>query len=390
MLIVILLARFLSVEDFGKLTFALSYAVIIAIVAEGGTHFVFLREIAASPERGAIWKEFLGLKLALAAAAWVGAAVLALLLWPWGDIRIPLAVTGYVLGNSVVDFFHQACNAAERFGASAAVTGSHRAVCLLLSLAALGAGGGLTGATGALCVGSLLGAAIGYAILKVRLDFVSFPSWQPEAWIRRIRESLPLALASGFFMTTTRVGVLVLAWLGLTREAGFYGAAQRLFDAGNMIPAALMTVALPRFSRTLAQAPALLAKEVRQTGLLVAGTAAAMLALGEALAGPVISIFFGARYAEAVPILRWMIAANALIMVNYFFVTLLLLHRRQQRHSLNEALTLAAAAALTIAWASRHGAIGAASALVAAQGFLFILTLWAVRPHWPAAETARA
>jgi O-antigen/teichoic acid export membrane protein len=390
-LLVVLLARALAVEEFGKLSFALSCAVILGFVAEGGIHFLFLREMGAGGG-GALWKDFFGLKLLLAAAAAALGAAVVPFLWPWEGAWVPVAVIGYVLGNSVVDFFHQACNAADRFGASAAVTASHRAACFAAVLAALGLGGGLTRLSAALCAGSAAGAFLGYLVLKGRLEFVSAPAWRPAAWLGRVRESVPLALASFFFMATTRVGVLALSWMGLTAEAGLYGAAQRLFDAGTMLPAALMNVALPRFARTLASDPEALGREARATGLTAAGIALAILAGGELLAEPVVRLFFGERYAGAVPLLRVLLVASALIMLNYYLVTLLLVFRRQARHSAHEALGLAAAAALTFWLVRERGAAGAAWALVLTELMLLSLTAFALRPAaWRRArEAARA
>jgi O-antigen/teichoic acid export membrane protein len=257
---------------------------------------------------------------------------------------------------------------------------------VLLLLPALAFSKSLTPIAAALCFGSLFGALGGLLVLKKRIPFVHRPLWHPAAWKHWLKLSLPVAAGVFFASAYIKAGMLMLPWLDYAHETGLYGAAQRLFEAGYMVPAALMAVTLPRLSKIAAENPLQLRKEGRKIGGFVLGMALFTLAAGEAFAAPVLQLLFGDKYGPSIPILRVLILVNAMAMVNYFLMTLLVIFNRQLRYSIHEAVSLVVTVVLTYFFVRRQGAPGAAWALVATEGLLFVLTVYALRQTFPTAK----
>lgn len=387
-LLTLLLARVFPVETYGRFVYALAYAGFLGILAELGLHLPFLREVSRLPlpVRGvppdessadrwaATWSEFFTAKLLLALGVSVLGPLGGLWFWPWENPAVPAMVVGWVVGQSLVDFFNQACNSLDQIETAALITLVHRGLCLLSAAGAFLAIPSLASVSAGLCLGSLLGALTAYWIAGKRFPFPLRFVWRPRAALSWLRASLPLAAGSLCSAAYLRMGILFLPWLNRGDEVGILGPAFKIYEAGYMVPAAFIAVALPRLSRTRAQNPAGLGAQMRRMGGAVLVMAVLWLVLGQALAGPGLRLLFGPAYDASLPLLRVLLIAGALVCVNYYLAHLLVLFNRLKSQAAIEGATLVFAAAATYFWTSGRGAVGSAWALVSVQAWLLLLT----------------
>lgn len=391
LLLTVFIARLLGVEGFGKIAFAISVVNLAYYFTECGTHLVFLREMgrvtggSSKEEAAVVWEDFFGLKIMLTLAVGVAVTLASYWIWPWENPFILVAMAGWMMGNSLVDFLHQACNAFHRVEVSGVVMALHRGLCLVLGGAAVLIYSSLPSVAWGLCVGSLVGASLSlwtvHRGLGLNIRFLG----RPARWWGCLKTSFPLALANIFGSAYLRLGVIMLPWLKFYEQVGFYGAAQKLFEAGYLVPTAFVTIAMPHFSRALTEHPSALRRLAGRAGKFVAGLSLLWFIGGEVFASGIIRLVFGGEYAPAVPLLRVLVLANALVFVNYFLTTFLVVFNRLHRHALNELAALSACAAMSYFFIRRFGAAGAAWSVVGAEIILFFLTaaaLWSARSSW--------
>jgi len=319
-------ARWLSLPDFGYLSFALAYAQIAFVLIDAGVSTALWREASTADDHGIRgylsahrlrpYTEIIGLALVLAG--------LGLFDLP-AEAQILVVVIGLGTGIDAVTNLDQAIlRSRERLGSEAAVSLLGRGVFVLLALAMMTIGAGLIGIGAAYLAGHLCG-----LVLSRRL--VSFAEARPSSTdptpVNLLRLALPLAAVNFFTVIYFRIDTVMLQGLAGPEPAGLYNAAYRLMEAAMMIPAALLTALFPRLARRVENFKDGLAPEPLARLLVHVATAGA--AFGIAFAPEVLALFFGRPFVAAATTLRILLVALWIIYVNYLLTNLLIAYRRQ-------------------------------------------------------------
>jgi O-antigen/teichoic acid export membrane protein len=377
LLLTMVLARFLSVEDFGRFAFAVSCANIIFLIAEAGLHLIFLREMGRAvtdKERENIWDQFFILKTFLTVVVGVLGSIISSIIWPWENPAIMVAIIGWMVGDTFTDFFHQACNATNKMSTSVWIMILHRGFCVFSVIGFFAVWHNLFAVSIGFFFGSVFGAILGFLILKTHLVFVSWPKIKSGISFSWLKVSLPLAIANFFGSTSMRIGILMLPYFCMPEELGFYGAAQKLYEAGYLVPGAFMSIIVPKLSKTLSMYPNTMHAEIRKVGKCVIGMALFWVLSFCLLGDIIIQTIFGSNYGPTVRIFRIMVFANALVFVNYYLTHLLVIYNKLIHYAINESLCLVACFGMTFFLTSRFGMRGAALSLIGTEIMLFILT----------------
>ena len=125
------------------------------------------------------------------------------------------------------------------------------------------------------------------------------------------RDVGPIAIASVFAALYFRIDVLLLGLWRPIEDVARYNAVYRLVEAMRLFPAAVLTVALPA---VLTRRDAGFAWRL-SGGLAIFGVLAAVAVW--IIAPQLIALTYGARYADAVPVLRVLLLAFPLFALNY-------------------------------------------------------------------------
>jgi O-antigen/teichoic acid export membrane protein len=246
LLLFALLARLLGVEPYGELIAIIASTAILGTLAEFGFHTLLARTVAR--RRSSAWADLIA---ALRRQFWIGPLMLAVLYayMQWADLSRSSYAAGMLVGLSVwckslKESLRGVSRGLSRFDVEALFLWTERLGLLVLSVAAVALGGGLT--------------AIGAAFLAVRaLDLLAFfivtrrvvrrvvdGSDGASATVRWVA-AWPFAMSNLLLMLYYQVDVSMLAALGTSRDAGLYGAVYRFVDALQVIPRLVIVVAFP-------------------------------------------------------------------------------------------------------------------------------------------------
>lgn len=371
-------ARVLAPEGFGKFTFAYALVTVFGAALDLGLHPLFIREVARDPAGASRqWRAALTFKLGLA-----GPIALALLVIPlatgrpWDTTLAVYLLTAYVLLQSFVELVVAVFTAFGRLEYELVLRLFGKLVLLGLGGLALWAGWHLLGLAAAYVVATALTLALGLRLVARRFGALPLGWAGADAW-RLAGVIWPVALAFVLAIAARRVAPLAVALLRGETEVGFFGAAARIVEALDLVPAAFAAVIFPvlasadpagaRFRRTLAQAV---------QGLLIASLPLALiLTVG---AGPLTTLFYGEAYAPSVLSLQLLGWSMPFGFLNYFFIfTFLALNRPGLLLGL-AASGLGVSLVLTPALVTRWGAAGGSLGVVVSDGVLACLGVLAL------------
>lgn len=360
-----LVARHLGPADYGQFQTVLALVMIVQAVSDLGMSALGLREYAQ--RRGADRERFmavlLGLRLASTVIGLAAAVALALLL---GYDETMLLGT-VLMGISLVLALFQATLgipiAAElRLGTVTALD-----VLRQVTLTATYAGLVVLGA-GVLpfYAGAIPSAAVILVITAILVrGVVSLrPSFDLRGWLALLRPTIVFALAVAVGQLYIYTALVLTELVASELQTGLFAASFRVYVIVAAIPGVLVTSAFPLMSRAARDDRTRLSYATQR---LFEGTAilggAALLAcvLG---AEPIIAVVAGPQYEGAVEVLQIQGVALALtfVIVTWGFTLLAVHHHRAMIFANLVAMTVSAAAVLTLA--ASDGAKGAAVATV--------------------------
>jgi O-antigen/teichoic acid export membrane protein len=230
----------------------------------------------------------------------------------------------------------------------------------------------------ALATGSALGTLLSLFVIKNSLRLPIKVEWRPAEWTEWLKTTLPLALANIMIVAYGRFGILFLPSLRGEAETGLYAAAHKLFEAGYILPIALVGVLMPRLSKSHRESEEAFASDLRKTLKNIGLLCLAWLIVVEPLSLYFIRFLFGEQYSASVPVLRVLFMVNAVVIVNVMLAHVMIILNRLTWHATNAVLTGAVCALFTYIGIRRMGGIGAAYGLLAAEGVFTVLTVFAL------------
>lgn len=324
----VVMARVLGDDAFGSFTFGLSFAALVTVLAGFGQDAILTREVARDRRRlDDYFANTVAIKLVLALPV-MAAAVLGLSLVHMQAttrivaILISIAVLAELLATTCFAVFQ----AFERLGFLPIVIISQRFFTAAAGIAAMAAGAGIEAVSAIYLGGSLLALALATILLFRRVVRPRL-AIDTSRWWPLVRVAAPVGLALVFQVTLFRVDASILQIFEPVGVVGHYGAAYRLFESPLFIGWAVAAAVYPVFSR-LADAPELRTVAERSLKLAVASTLP--VALGAAvLAGPVVSLLYGAEFKPSARVLALLAPTITLYSFNHVAGMLVLARDRQ-------------------------------------------------------------
>lgn len=378
-LVNILIARTLSVNDFGKFVYAISLSQIFYIFTDMGTLLQLVKELGesrgkADHEGKAVWKDFLDLKLAMMLVSFVGFTFCLVFLWKWDQPWIPLLALLWMLSNSFLDFNQFVCNGLDRINLARKMMLCQRSLMLLGAILPLFFWRSLTGILAGVAIGGGIGSFLSNRLFFKALG-ISF-YWKPNfgEWMRILKASVPLGIGGAFGSWYLRIGAVFLAWFSVSSVVGEYGAAFRIYEITYIIPTAVMAICLPHLSGALRMGSGSFRVEMKRIGLLMGGMGLSW-ALFLFFGGThLIHLLFGAKFDGGALALKILGVTGGLVFLNYFVTHLMVVFNFQKRHALNQILAFIVCFLTSVLLIPLKGSMGAAWSLLATECFLFILT----------------
>ncbi|MFV9504780.1 MAG: flippase [Oscillochloridaceae bacterium umkhey_bin13] len=381
----LLVARYLGPDRFGLLSYALSFVMIIAVLARLGLDAILVRDLVKQTDATpSILGTGFGLKLSagmLAALLTIGLALYVF------DDQLGLSLVfiialGTILSAfDVATFWFQAEQRSQtmallRMGVMIVVT-ALKLVCVLIEAPLI--------AFAWLLMADL---ALPPIVLTVALLFMRPElrrwSWQPERAWAYLREGWPLLLSNAMVLIYLRIDQVMLGLLATTRDVGYYAAAVRFSEIWGLLPVAIAWAAFPALVRAREQSDALLFQRTQQLYDFMVLSAFAVIGLMGVLGGPIIEVLLGSEFAPAAPILMVHIWSSIFVFVELVRAKVLITQHLARAYSLSTIIGVLTNVLLNLWLIPLYAGLGAAIATLVSYAMVTLgasLIIPALRPE---------
>lgn len=369
---VILIARNLTLEQFGEVSVALALVLILTAVGDLGMQVILVRDVVDSGRiRRAVLDGAIVRKLILSAVSCVVLVVLYVIATHDTNLVVPflfsLSIVGAALYNPTISAYRATGNIRLEMISE---IGS-RAVVLV--------GGGLWLLAG----GGIIAVAVSYSAVGIALGIIVFVLVRAQTSSRAddvlpsfaLRAAAPYALANTVGAVYQRIDNYLVALLRGATAAGVYGASYRFQDMIILLPTALGQLALSEAAGQDPRSRLSTAKRVAAQSFLLVLIPVVVIAL---FARPLLELLFGSRYGVAAPIVVVLMistlpGATAIALQGLTAVT------DARRFATATAGGLAVNVIANLVLIPPFSGLGAAWANVISQTFLTAAYYWALR-----------
>jgi O-antigen/teichoic acid export membrane protein len=369
-----LMTRYLGVEDFGRYVIVTSLIAMVAGLTEAGVTNIAAREFAIRDrgDRDHLLANVIGIRVSIAVVGVLAATGFAIIV---GYDRTMVAGTlvagiGLVIAT-VQQTYSIPIGVALRFGWLSALDLLRQAAFVAIVVSLLLAGAGLLPLLAATIPASLL--ALGVSIPLVRGQAPLLPRFERAEWLRIVRLVGVYAAAAAVGTIYVSAVVIVTSLVGTAADAGYLGAAFRIFTVLALIPLILVSTAFPVLARAAHTDRERLQYAVQRL-VDIAFILGTWIALATGLGASIaIEIVAGAEFKPAVAVLQ---IQSVALLSGFLAVTgalaLVSLHRHRAL-LLGNLAGLAAIIVLAAILVPDYGAKGAAVAMVIADSGLVLL-----------------
>ncbi len=361
------LSRALQPESFGILGFGTAILSYLGLAVVLGTDTIGVRDVAREPDDTTIVKDIVGMRLAIAAIAMTGLAVVVPILPQSETVKQVLLIQGCGLFVTAVtiDYYFQGT---QRMGVIALrqIVGALASVFAVLAL--------VRGPADIYIAAAIPIAAVGLGVLLLLVVFVrrtrSIPfRLKPSTWPTVARRSLPLAFAAIMVTVYYNIDIVMLGFMTDATSLGWYTASARVLTLGFIAGEMLRAAFLPRLAR-LRDNPTSEPGTLNAFALSVLLIGITVAVIGITQAGPIIRILFGESYLGGTQALAILMAAVAVYHVVIVYGSPLVAWDRDKTFAGVSAFGAVANVALNLYLIPRHGIEGAATATLISQSMV--------------------
>jgi O-antigen/teichoic acid export membrane protein len=373
---VLLLARTLGAEDFGRYSTAMAYAALCIVFVDLGTNSILTREVARHPEdRVRIADSSHFLKIVASLGSWlILLAVTFLLRFSIEARYLTLCLGIVVIGQTLTEYFCALLSGLEEMGWEAVLKVLARSLGLSLGFAALVMHRPLEVIVTRLAIGTLAGYFASLWLVKRR--FRSLGIGIDVAFIRfLVRSSIPLFGSVIFLILYDSQDVLLLNYFHFPQsDIGLFSAAMKIMDVVRVYPVLLIGVFFPTLAKLhVTNAEEFKRKRVR---LMTFMTGSMVLVTGfiYALAPWIIRLLYKSEYLPAAHYLQLLAPALFLLGLNFTQIQFLIALNREQKLLKGALLVCLSNLLLAALLIPRFGVAGSCYALVGSElcSFIFL------------------
>jgi O-antigen/teichoic acid export membrane protein len=358
----IFIARKLGASEFGVYAFALTFAGLVTAIGYFGQDVVLAREV--SRDRGQLERYYSNAMLARSGFS-IPPLLLALLIAGVAGLGhhtlLVVLLLGFGLcGEYMVQVPFAVFQAYERLEFVTVVLIAQRWITTAAAIAALYLGAGLVAVAGIYCAGTLMGAALGTAMMY---RYIARPRLHVDirGAIEVTRQALPIGIAFVALAVLFRVDMAMLAIFKPSSEVGQYGAAYKLLETTAFFSWAVNIAVLPSLARLTPRTTPTVGF-VYQRGIKLLLAITLPVSVGAiVLAGPIISLVYGGQYHRAADALALLAPTITLFAISQLTAQLFFAQGRRPTVAIVFALVGLENIVLNLVLIPRFGLYGAAA-----------------------------
>ena len=386
LLVTVITARAVGVEEFGLYSFAFAYVCLWAPLMDGGASLLAAREVA----RGRGREVLAGLlvikpvQLAVSLVLLTGVATLAGL-----EARLLWLIALLAVGSAVDTCFGLASAAFRgqgRFGRDTLHQLGQRSLFAVLAAAFLATGNGVIGVAAARAASVTVATTAAFRLLhrEGSIAWGAARRWfhhKDPAWHSPLRSMLIVDLMGQLL---TRTGPLVLRATRGLAEVGLYAAAGRLVEGLSLLPTAFGMALLFRLTGPERPSPDAMVARMRAALRQIATLGVIVVGPGLLWADEIMVFLYGPSYAASAEPFRLLMGVLLLAMVNGVLRVGLIAADAERVYAAGMVLAALSAIGLNVVLTPRWGASGSAVASLCAETLLCAVGLAALRRRHPA------
>lgn len=366
--------RYLGPENYGTLSYAVSFVSLFSFIASLGIDQVVYRELVSRPEdEGEIMGSAFGLKIigglaatfiTIGTALAIGVTQIELILISIISLTL-IGTAGQIISYSYQARVQSKYPALIMLATSLILAGSKLAIIFFDK--------GIIYFALILLLESILYAV--FFAFSYQKHFKKFKEWQVTKVTTKMLfvTSLPLMLSTVSIMIYSRIDQVMLGHYINNTAVGIYDAAVRLSDVWYIIPNVLITALFPAIINAQKTSPNLFRKRIHLCAALLIGLNLLIILPTNLLAHYIIEILFGSDFtgtADILAIYIWSLIGFSLgqLMNTYLIAenyTLIFLY--------TSVVTVLINIGLNILWIPEYGIIGAAFATLVSYSLIPIL-----------------
>jgi O-antigen/teichoic acid export membrane protein len=374
-ILVILIARFLGVKNFGTFSFVFSFVIMFTTFTDFGINSFIIREIAKSKQNV---KKLLGNSLALKALLsffTVLIIVLTATLLGYNNyivFLLFLAAISMVL-DSIAGLLRALFFAFERMHFELITNTAYKSLIFILSIFVLFLGFKVTALVIANLIASILNFLLSLVIVSTKFVRPSI-SVNLGFWKKLLKKSLPFCFVIVFLSIYSNIDMSMLHFFKGSKAVGFYSAAVRLINTFALIHVGFVEAVFPTMTRFFAQKNDSLKFVVRKSTQYLFMISFPLIVLLFFLSNEIISLIYSSSYLESAKILQILVFFSFFSFQTFFLTKLLQSTGQEKISALFVALTLSVNVVANFLLIPVYTYIGAAIATVISEGTLFVIS----------------
>lgn len=371
---IIYIARHLGNANFGRYSFAISFAGLFVIFTDVGLHTIFIREVAKENRRaGKLLGNLLIIKSILALFTFsILFITINLMNYPLETKRLVYIMGIFVIGTSFLDLFNSVFRAFEQMEYEALIMFLNRSAIVTAGIFTLYLGFGLEGFAIAILASNLL-TLIPCSLLAFKRFSIPVLEIDIVIWGYFFKESIPIGLMTLFTTIYLKAGTVILSILKDDTAVGLYSAPHRLIEALIIFPTLFLAALFPVFTKFHRSSRDSLLKAYESSFKFLLILALPMAVVTTTLADKLTVIIFGREFIDSAIVLSILIWASLFIFLNTLLSYLIIAMGRQKLNTISFGVSALANVILNTVLIPSYSYIGASIALVASQVILFTL-----------------
>ncbi len=317
-----LLARFLSLEDFGTFSFAMSTALMLAVLIDMGqnSHLTRLtakdpRSIGPSLARAILNKTAVGIVVVI-----LTGAVLLAFDFSGGEVRLVVLMGGWATLLSMLDSMRSVARAMGKMSLDSLINGLESLTRLIAIVLAWVCGVSLEGYAMAFILEAAVACVVFAAILTRAVD-VSILGHKPHDMPRLLGDSWTLGIMGVAMAGFNRIDQVLIQGIAGSGENALYGAAARVAFTATVGASLVLMAGYPELSGAAARGSSAYPHALRRVLVLSGGVGIVAAIVVVLAAEPIVGLLYGADYTAAIPLLRVLalvVAANSITIVGVY------------------------------------------------------------------------
>jgi O-antigen/teichoic acid export membrane protein len=370
----IYVARHLGSADFGKYSFAVSFAGLFVIFTDMGLHTMFIREVAKEKGKaGKLLSNLLIIKSILVLFTFsILFITINLMNYPHETKRLVYIMGIFVISTSLLDLFNSLFRAFERMEYEALIMFLNRLAVVTSGIFALHLNYELVGFAITILTVNFL-TIIPCSFLAFRGLSVPRLEIDMDIWRHLFKEAIPIGLMMLFTTIYLKADTVILSILKGDSAAGLYSAPHRLIEALIIFPTFFLAALFPVFTKFHQSSRDSLFKAYEGSFRFLLILALPMAVATTVLSDKFTMIIFGREFINSAIVLSILIWACLFIFLNTLLSYLIIAIGSQKFNIISFGISALTNLILNLILIPSYSYIGAGIALVVSQTILFAL-----------------